>query len=181
MREFSMVARWATTLVTAVIALCGVAAADTIVIPGVDTNRGEYNVWIGENSADMIPYFAGVILIQLTDTAEVFNRDTLCAQLFTNIYLGQQFGTNVVTLDSQEAGTMPPNVEGDAINWAIWTRGRAAPTVTESQRSFVPSRLTRPNIRGAHDLRLQNHPPGNSSANLDVPDSAAPYFVEKVH
>ena len=92
-------------LVTAATLLCGIAAADTIVATGVNPNAGEYNVWINENGTDTETYFAGVINIQLTDSDNnQFNRDTMCVQLFTDIYIGQTYGTGVVTPDEEGGG-----------------------------------------------------------------------------
>src|ERR1039458_7452215 len=50
--NLSIAARWATMLVTAATLLCGIAAADTIVVPSVDTNAGENYVWLQENGQD---------------------------------------------------------------------------------------------------------------------------------
>ena len=113
MKNLSLTARWATVLVTAATVLCGIAAADTIVATGVDTSAGEYNVWINENGTDVDAFFAGVILIQLTDSAGVFNRDTLCVQLFTDICLNQTYGTSVVTPDEVGGGML------DRVSWLV--------------------------------------------------------------
>ena len=94
-------------LVTASMLLCGIAAADTIVATGIDTSRGEYNVWINENGTDTDAYFAGVIKITLTDSeGDQFNRDTLCVQLFTDILLNQTYGTSVVTPNEMGGGSL---------------------------------------------------------------------------
>jgi hypothetical protein len=114
MKDFSMVTRWVALLIAATTALCGIATADSIVVTGVDASRGEYNVWIGENGADVNSYFAGVILIQLTDTAGVFDRDTMCVQLFVDINLGSTYGTTVVTPDSQ-----PGRASLDRVSWLL--------------------------------------------------------------
>jgi len=109
-----MVLRWATMLVTAATLLCGIAAADTIVATGVDTNAGENYVWINENGTDVDAYFAGVILITLTDwQGTQFERDTMCVQLFTDIYLGQTYGTSVVTPDEMGGGSL------DQASWLL--------------------------------------------------------------
>lgn len=92
-----MIARWAKMLVAAATLLCGIAAADSIVATGVDGNAGGYGVWMNLNGTDQQAYFAGVLNIQLTDAdGNTFNRDTMCVQLFTDIYLGQTYGTSVV-------------------------------------------------------------------------------------
>jgi hypothetical protein len=107
-------ARWATMLVTAATVLCGIATADTITATGVDTNAGQYDVWIQENGQDVDTYFAGVINIQLTDSVgNQFNRDTMCVQLFTDIYLGRTYGTTVETPDGMGGGSL------DQASWLL--------------------------------------------------------------
>ena len=94
-------------LVTAATLLCGIAAADTIVVTSVDTNAGENYVWLQENGQDVDVFFAGVINIQLTDSVgNQFDRDTMCVQLFTDIYLNQTYGTSVVTPDEEGGGSL---------------------------------------------------------------------------
>ena len=100
-------------MVAAATMLCGIATAGTIVVTGVETSRGEYNVWINENGQDVDAYFAGVINIQLTDTTGVYNRDTMCVQLFTDIYLNQVYGTSVVTPDEMGGGSL------DQASWLL--------------------------------------------------------------
>jgi len=87
--------RLALRLFTCAILACGVAAADTIEATGVNTSLGEYNVWINENGTDVNTYFAGVIDIQLTNADGTVDRDTLCVDLFTDIYLGETYGTTI--------------------------------------------------------------------------------------
>jgi hypothetical protein len=92
--------------------LCGIAAADTIVATGVNTSAGEYHVWLNENGTDQDTYFAGVINITLTDSdGSQFNRDTMCVQLFTDIYLGQVYGTTV---------EIPVGMGGGSLDQASW-------------------------------------------------------------
>jgi hypothetical protein len=126
-------ARWAVMLIAAVTVMCRVATADSIVANGVNGNLGEYGVWLEEYGVDTDTYFAGVIDIQLTDSAGVFNRDTMCVQLFVDIYLGQTYGTTVVT---------PSEDGGRALNQVSWLldnalmpgqNGGATPSVMQSQ------------------------------------------------
>jgi len=91
--------------------LCGIAAADTIVVTGVDTSRGEYNVWINENGQDVNAYYAGVILIQLADSGGIYNRDTLCVQLFTDINISQTYATSIV---------FPNEIGGGPLDQTSW-------------------------------------------------------------
>ncbi len=130
MNNLRTVARWAIMLVTAATLLCGIAAADSIVVTGVNGNLGEYGVWIEEYGQDVDTYFAGVINIQLTDTAGVFNRDTMCVQLFTDIYIGETYGTTVVT----------PNQDGGgALDQASWLLDNALMPAQDGTPSVLPS------------------------------------------
>lgn len=124
-------------MIIAAALLCGTAAADTIVVNGVDNSRGE-SVWMNENGADVDAFFAGVILIELNTANGSYFRDTLCVQLFTDIYLYQEYGTTVVAPDSpaqdrvswlvdNELPTIVPTVpasiesaEGAGLQLAIW-------------------------------------------------------------
>ncbi len=53
-------------------------------------------IWMSE-SGTASQGLAGVILITLTDPNGTFYRDTLCVDLFKNIYLGQQYSTTVMS------------------------------------------------------------------------------------
>ena len=121
LREFTLkivnnlrtVVRWATMLVTAATVLCGIAAADTLVVTGIDASRGE-SIWISENGTDQNAFFAGVINITLTDAeGNQFNRDTMCVQLFTDIFLYQMYQTSVVTPDEMGGGAF------DRVSWLL--------------------------------------------------------------
>jgi hypothetical protein len=77
--------------------LCGVASASTIIVAtGVDTTRGGYNLAIREDNSDVQAYFTGVITISVTTGNQVFYRDSLCVDLFTDIFLGRQYATNLL-------------------------------------------------------------------------------------
>lgn len=91
---------FASRLLPAIVLGCGMASASTIVATGVDGSRGGSMV-IREVSQDGSSFtdvngLAGVILITLTDGGLVVNRDTLCVDLFTNIYENQTYNTNVL-------------------------------------------------------------------------------------
>ncbi len=86
--------RRAFSLFATAILASGIAAADTI-IANVDTSLGEYNVEISENGADVNTYFAGGLDIQLTNSSGTVTRETMCVDLFTDIYVGQTYGTSV--------------------------------------------------------------------------------------
>jgi hypothetical protein len=83
-------------IVVALLTIAGrVAAANTIIMAtGVDWGRGG-SMWLKEDSQDVQAYFAGVIFISLTQGGHVYNRDTLCVDLFTDIFLGQQYDSSV--------------------------------------------------------------------------------------
>ncbi len=75
---------------------CGFASASTIIdATGVDWNRGGSMV-IREDNTDVNAYFAGVIAISLTTDNQTFLRDSLCVDLFTDIFLGQQYVTTLL-------------------------------------------------------------------------------------
>ena len=77
--------------------LCGPALANTIIMPtGVDWSRGE-GLWIREDGVDTNAYFGGVIFLSISDGVQQWSRDSLCVDLFTDIYLGQQYGTTILT------------------------------------------------------------------------------------
>ena len=82
-------------LVFAVTLFAGLASADTITATGVDWNRGG-SVWINEDGTDVYAYFAGVINIAVTSQGKTFNRDSLCVDLFTDIFLGVTYGTTLL-------------------------------------------------------------------------------------
>jgi len=108
------VMRWAPGLVISATLLCGIAAADTIVATGVNANAGEYNVWIDQQGTNVDTYYAGVIDITLTDSQGYqFFRDTMCVQLFIDIYIGTTYGTTVMTPNQAGGGSL------DEVSWLL--------------------------------------------------------------
>jgi hypothetical protein len=106
------------------------ARADSIIATGVDSSRGQYGVWISANGADMNTYFAGVILIQLNDGTSIVNRDTLCVDIFTDIYLGQTYGSTVL---------VPSEVPGKNLDRVSWLVDNALlPTQNNTYTSRLP-------------------------------------------
>jgi hypothetical protein len=95
------VSRFAFRLLPALIVGCGMASASTIIdVTAVDTSRGAYNLVIRENNTtDVQLYFAGVIMISVTEGSQTFLRDSLCVDLFTDIFLSQQYNTNLLRPD----------------------------------------------------------------------------------
>jgi len=80
-------------LSAALLLASGLASAGSLLTPtGVNGNLGE-SIWINEDGTDTQTYFAGVIFIQLQENGEVFDRSTLCVDLFTDIYLDQTYST----------------------------------------------------------------------------------------
>jgi hypothetical protein len=71
---------------------CGICSADTIIVTGVDWSRGE-SLWMNGDGSDFQAYFAGVIEISVTDPSGTFARDSLCVDLFTDIYIDQPYYT----------------------------------------------------------------------------------------
>jgi hypothetical protein len=73
-----------------------VASASIIIEPtGVDWNRGG-GIVIREDNIDTQAYFAGVISITVTAGTQMFYRDSLCVDLFTDIFLNRQYGTTLL-------------------------------------------------------------------------------------
>jgi hypothetical protein len=107
------------------------ASPYTINATGVDWSRGE-NIWIRENGTDRQTYFTGVIYISLFDqSGNQWNRDTLCVDLFTDIYIG-------VTYDTVELH--PNDVSGRNLTRVSWLVDNALlPTQVNPYSSLLPS------------------------------------------
>ena len=104
-----MISRLSITLLLA----CGLCEATTLVAT-VDAARGEYNLWFNEHGASggaTQAYFAGVVFLDLNATGTDYYRDTLCVDLYTNITVGQTYGTGVVT---------PSEAPGRDLNRVSW-------------------------------------------------------------
>jgi hypothetical protein len=125
---------FAMPLTGALLLLGGNALADTYTIEptGVDWNLGE-NIWINEDGNPVQTYFTGVIDITLTDTTsnQQWNRDTLCVDLFTDIYLNQTYGTTLL---------QPSDISGKNLTRVSWLVDNALlPTQDSSYSSLLPS------------------------------------------
>jgi len=108
---------------------CGVARAATIDATGVDWSRGG-SVVIREDNVDVNAYFAGVIFISLSDGGQTYYRDTLCVDLFTDIYLGQVYNTNLLR---------PQDVPQKDLTRVAWLVDNALlPTQNSSYGSVLP-------------------------------------------
>jgi len=109
---------------------CGLASGSTIVVTGVDWTRGE-SIWINEDGTDVSAYFAGVIDITVNDTDGSYTRDSLCVDLFTDIYLYQQYDTNVLG---------PGDVAGKNLPRVSWLIDNALlPSQNSSYTSALPT------------------------------------------
>lgn len=82
----------------ALLSLVGGLASAATIVANVDWSRGE-NVWIDENEKPVQTYFSGVLLITLTADNVNYNRDTLCVDLFTDIYVTVPYSTTVLHPD----------------------------------------------------------------------------------
>ena len=92
---------------------CGLCGATTLVAT-VDPARGEYSLWFNEHGANggtTQAYFAGVVFLDLNATGTDYYRDTLCVDLYTNITVGQTYGTGIVT---------PSEAPGRDLNRVSW-------------------------------------------------------------
>src|SRR5437588_8539884 len=124
------------------------ASANTIIATGVDWNRGG-SILIQEDGVATQTYFAGVIYIQVSADGQQYNRDSLCVDLFTDIYISQTYDTTILhpfqvsgknlervswlvdnallpTQDPTYASALPSSdwvtnsVQGEGIQFAIW-------------------------------------------------------------
>jgi hypothetical protein len=112
----------------------GIATADTIVA-SVDPTLGEYGVWISINGVDTDLYFAGGLDIQLTNSNGTVTRETMCVDLFTDIYVGEAYGTSV-DLPSQ---VVPPQ-NAALLERVAWLEDNALlPALTPGAPSVLPS------------------------------------------
>jgi hypothetical protein len=95
-------------LLAALLFFSGIAAASTTVVAtGMDSALGE-KIWVDAGGQSM-DVFAGVVYIALNQNGQQVDRETLCADLFTDIYLGQSYNTQVLSPD-QVAGKNLPQV-----------------------------------------------------------------------
>ena len=120
-------------LTVALLLLGGNTFADTYTIDAynVDWSRGE-NIWINENGNPLQTYFTGVVLISLTDTntGQTWNRDTLCVDLFTDIIIGQTYGTTLLD---------PYEISGKNLTRVSWLVDNALLPTQSSYLSVLPS------------------------------------------
>jgi hypothetical protein len=124
---------FAMPLTVALLLLGGNTFADTYTIDptGVDSTRGE-SIWMNENGNNVSQYFAGVVLITLTDTDthQQWYRDTLCVDLFTEIQVKQTYGTTVLD---------PYEVSGRNLTRVSWLVDNALLPTQSSYLSVLPA------------------------------------------
>ena len=125
--------RFAMPLTVALLLLGGNTFADTYTIDptDVDWSRGE-SIWMNENGNNVSQYFAGVVLITLTDTDthQQWYRDTLCVDLFTEIQVKQTYGTTVLD---------PYEVSGRNLTRVSWLVDNALLPTQSSYLSVLPA------------------------------------------
>jgi hypothetical protein len=108
----------------------GLASASTITATGVDWSRGG-SIWINEDGTSKNAYFAGVVLITLSENGQQYSRDTLCVDLFTDIYIGVTYNTTVID---------PSAVPGRHLSQVAWLLNNALmPTQGPVYSSALPS------------------------------------------
>jgi hypothetical protein len=98
-------------LIVSAVLICSPAAAATLIATGLDTTRGVSNLWITGNGSEMDVYFAGPVYVQLSDGTTSFSRDTMCVDLFTDIFIGQSYESVVL---------LPDQVPGRNLNRVSW-------------------------------------------------------------
>jgi hypothetical protein len=121
-------------LMGALLLMGGKALADTYTIDAynVDWSRGE-DIYINEYGNPTHTYFTGVIFISLidTDSNQQWNRDTLCVDLFTDIYINQTYGTTLL---------QPSDISGRNLTRVSWLVDNALlPAQNNSSSSVLPS------------------------------------------
>ena len=94
---------------------CGVVFADQIEATDTDAKRS-MTIWMSENGVPT-QGLAGVILIDLITAKGTYHRDTLCVDLFKNIYLGSQYSTTVLTPSEATAKYGKENL--GLVSWLI--------------------------------------------------------------
>lgn len=124
----------------------GFAPADTLLnAPSVDWTRGE-SIWLNEDGAPQNAYFAGVVLIDLTQSGQTYDRDTMCVDLFTDIFVGVTYNTNVVS---------PTDVPNRNLSQVAWLLDNVLmPTQGPVYSSEVPSSDWATSVKQGAGLQL---------------------------
>ena len=97
----------------------GVASADRIDATAMYWSRAmQIDIW--EDGTVVSGANTGVIFITLSSGEQLFNRDTVCIDLFTDIYLGRWYDTNVYR---------PDEVPRPNLSRAAWLVDNAVPPI----------------------------------------------------
>ncbi len=116
---------------------CGLASANAIIVAtGVDWSRGS-DIWLNGQGQNFDAYFAGVFQISLTEDGITVNRDTVCVDLFTDIFIGQQYSSNVLSPD--EMGSEALRLERAAWLLDNVLQPTEAPPPGQTYTSSLPS------------------------------------------
>ena len=112
------------------LALAAVASADSFInAPGVDWNLGA-NIWVNAGGTPEQTYFSGLIYIELMQNGQQYDRDTLCVDFYTDIYIGQTYATQVVD---------PSAVPGRNLGQVAWLIDNALlPGQNQQNQSVLP-------------------------------------------
>ena len=86
------------------------ALADQIIVNGLDPLRSG-GVMMKESGTEIWAGYVGVILLTVNSGGQSYSRDSLCVDLFTNIYLGQTYDTTV---------QRPDEVQGKHLGRVSW-------------------------------------------------------------
>jgi len=107
--------------------LLALAAPAATIVVAVDWTRGG-DAWIKEDGTDTDAYFAGVIQIAVADATSIVNRDALCVDLFTDIYVGVTYNTYVYR---------PDEIPGKNLLRVSWLVDNGLPVTPAQQASSV--------------------------------------------
>jgi hypothetical protein len=110
----------ASRLLLALFAFSGLALADALITiepTGADPNLSMSGIALDENG-NVQSVIAGVIDITLTQDGNVYDRDTLCVDLFTDIYLGQTYGSVILTPSSVQP-TWDTGQNLEEVSWLL--------------------------------------------------------------
>jgi hypothetical protein len=122
--------RLTSLLYLSLFAFTTLSLGNTIIATGVDGTRGE-SIWINADGTPQSLYFAGVIFISLSQDGRQYSRDTLCVDLFTDIYLGVAYNNSVLT---------PNAIPGRSLDRVSWLVDNALlPTQGPIYTSALPS------------------------------------------
>ncbi|HUK17420.1 MAG TPA: PEP-CTERM sorting domain-containing protein [Bryobacteraceae bacterium] len=159
-------------LAVALLAFAAFASADsTITAPGVDWSLGE-NIWVNAGGTPEQTYFSGLIYIDLTQNGQQFDRDTLCVDFYTDIYIGENYDTLVVD---------PSAVPGRNLGQVAWLIDNALlPGQNQQNQSVLPQAdwVTTPAQGAGIQLAIWNITTNGSVTSLTPTSPNNPYGYE---